>query len=250
MSAPSEKPLALLVPPNDCGPGWQHIIDALIGRIEFEMAHLDMPPVEILQIKEKLGSLRVHVHGGNERTRALIEMAIAVSEHVCAESGLPRRLNEDDKNHGNTSSSASLGCAEIHQLWALNQRLVEITQHLNAVAADVTPRLLAKLADPHDPMYDYEIEVRLDYVLRGDDPEYKKDDDNFLCSRKASLKLLELLNDDFFDPVLSGNVCWLFHDLKANRIHDFEVSPRLLRKDCLRVGSVLVDVQVWQQYEF
>jgi len=37
----------------------------------------------------------------------------------------------------------------------------DYTRHLKAVAADVTPRLEAKLAAPDDPMYDHVIDVRI-----------------------------------------------------------------------------------------
>jgi hypothetical protein len=145
---------------------------------------------------------------------------------------------------------------ECRQLLALNRQLKVVTRHLRAVAEDVTPRLEAKLADPDDPMVDYEIEARIDYVLREDDPDYDQDDDNLLTSRDESLMLQRLAlieSDDFAEPQLPAGLaaephCWLFHDLYD---HDYgRQSPRLSFRNCLRIGRIHVDVQMWQQYDF
>ena len=144
--------------------------------------------------------------------------------------------------------------AEIDQLLALNRRLREEDAFLKSISDDVTPRLDAKLADPTDPMLDYEIEVHLDFVLREDDPDYEDDDDNFLTRRRESLKrqgISELA--DFTPPWGPAGLraephCWRFHDLYD---HEYGVeSPRLSYRDCLRIGSIWIDVRVWQQYDF
>lgn len=144
--------------------------------------------------------------------------------------------------------------AEIDQLLALNRRLRAVDPFLKLIADDVTPRLEAKLADPTDPMFDYEIEVLLDFILREDDPEYQDDDDNILTQRRDSLKRLETdLHADFTPPWCPAGLqaephCWRFHDLYD---HEYGVeSPRLSYRDCLRIGSIWIDVQVWQQYDF
>ena len=142
---------------------------------------------------------------------------------------------------------------EVVQLRALNRRLVDITRHLGSVAKDVTPRLEAKLADPADPMYDYEIEVRIDYILREDDPEYDDEEDNILATGTESLKNLCFLDENYYkgigsDGLKAESQCWLFHDLHD---HDYGLeSPRVPHRDCLRIGRIYVDVQVWQQYDF
>lgn len=153
-----------------------------------------------------------------------------------------------------STSSANLTDSEISQLLKLNRRLHEITEFLLAVADDVTPRLEAKDADPDDPMYDYEVDARIDYQLREDDPEFADDDDNFLTSRTEPLECLrENHRTEWSEPPMQANLkaephCWLFRDLHD---HDYgRYSPRVPLRDCLRIGKIFVDVQIWQQYAF
>lgn len=42
--------------------------------------------------------------------------------------------------------------------------------------------------------------------------------------------------------------CWLFHDLNDHAYGP--ASPMLSLEDCLRIGRIHVDVQIWQQYVF
>jgi hypothetical protein len=148
----------------------------------------------------------------------------------------------------------SLTDADIQQLLALNRQLRGIAPFLMSVADDVRPCLEGKLADPNDSMYDYEIEARIDFILREDDPEYDEDDDNILTTREDSLKYQrdECRTDDCErmgpERLRAEPHCWQFHDLYD---HDYgDESPSLSFRDCLRIGKILIDVQVWQQYSF
>ena len=62
-----------------CGDGWFDLIDALCKTMQSEIDNSGAPRVRFVQIKEKLGTLRVHIQGGNERIRGMIDMACAVS---------------------------------------------------------------------------------------------------------------------------------------------------------------------------
>ena len=148
----------------------------------------------------------------------------------------------------------TLSDAEVSQLLVLNRRLGDIDSLLKSIAKDVEPRLEAKLADPNDPMYDYEIEARLDFILREDDPDYAEDDDNILTTRSESLRHQKSRKHaDYAEPICPENLhaephCWRFHDLYD---HEYgEDAPRLSFRDCLRVGRIFIDVEVWQQYDF
>ncbi len=145
--------------------------------------------------------------------------------------------------------------AEEAQLLVLNRHLLDVTRRLRTVVDDVKPRLEAKLADPDDPMNDYEIEARIDYQLREDDPDFVKHDDNYLSTRTQSLKsgMSGWESQDGADSQLPAGLqtephCSLLHDLYSNTYGAEE--PRLSFKDCLRIGLIFVDVQIWQQYEF
>lgn len=156
------------------------------------------------------------------------------------------------------SSKTPLAEAEISQLLALNRHLMEITRQLSLVADEIRPRMEAKVADPNDPMYDYEIEARLDFVLREDDPDYDENGDNYLTTRTKCLKYPYLHRDErrelsfgessIQEGLLSDPHCWLFHELYDHAYG--HACPKLSFGDCLRIGKVFVDVQVWQQYSF
>jgi hypothetical protein len=139
---------------------------------------------------------------------------------------------------------------EINGLLNLNRHLKDVSTHLKAVSNDVTPRLEAKLADPADPMTDYEIEVEIAYVLREDDPEYDDNDDNYLTERYESAKreafTVNDFNRTFSEAPWLGPHCYLLHDL-YDRSYG-QTKPALSLRDCLRIGRIYVDVQVWQQY--
>ena len=145
--------------------------------------------------------------------------------------------------------------AEEHQLLALNRQLLKVTRHLRSVMDDIKPLLEAKRTDPDDPMYDYEIEARIDYQLREDDPDFAEDDDNYLSTRTASLKssLSGWAREDCAYSYLPAGLlvephCKLFQDLYSNSYG--AEAPRLSFRDCLHIGRIFVDVQIWQQYEF
>lgn len=163
-------------------------------------------------------------------------------------------LYESDALASLSASGVPLTEDEIGRLLALNRCLKGVASHLLSVAADITPRLEAKVADPDDPMYDYEIEARIDCQLREDDPDYDENDDNYLSTRTESIRQLSRLEEeDFAELYLPAALraephCWLFHDLYD---HSYgPESPQLSFQDCLRIGHIFVDVQVWQQYIF
>jgi hypothetical protein len=65
-----------------CGDGWFDLIDRLCRTIQFGIDKGDTPPVRVVQVKEKFGTLRFHIRGGNERVRGMIDMASACSEFI------------------------------------------------------------------------------------------------------------------------------------------------------------------------
>ena len=148
--------------------------------------------------------------------------------------------------------------AEVAGLMTLNRRLTELEQHLRDQALVLEPELRAKLADPTSRMHDYEIDAEIAYVLRDDDPEAVEDNDNILTHRDEMLKDIAgtRILCDGIDHRESGRTnvaqldgephCWLFHDLYD---HSYGFSmPSVPLGDCLRIGTVLVDVVIRQQY--
>lgn len=71
-----------------CGDGWFDLIDVSCAEIE-RHAHEAGLDVVAVQVKEKFGSLRFHIHGGDDYIRGLIGMADSLSQSVCEECGQP-----------------------------------------------------------------------------------------------------------------------------------------------------------------
>lgn len=71
-----------------CGDGWFDLIDVLCAEIE-RHAHETGLDVVAVQVKEKFGSLRFHIRGGDDYIRGLIGMADSLSQFVCEECGQP-----------------------------------------------------------------------------------------------------------------------------------------------------------------
>lgn len=68
-----------------CGEGWKGIVTDLLEKLDA----LPLPPLKILQIKQKFGELRVYVDGGSEETSQLIREAEAACQNVCEGCGVP-----------------------------------------------------------------------------------------------------------------------------------------------------------------
>jgi hypothetical protein len=70
-----------------CGDGWFWLIDTLCASIQWRVDHCGMPPVSVVQVKEKCGSLRFYYRGGDDVTQGMVTMAVAASERICESSG-------------------------------------------------------------------------------------------------------------------------------------------------------------------
>ena len=73
--------------PWECGKGWWPMIEKVVAAIDsFNAAHPDSP-VEVTQIKQKFGGLRIYYHNAPEDIRLLIDGAIEASWHTCERCG-------------------------------------------------------------------------------------------------------------------------------------------------------------------
>ena len=73
--------------------GWAVLLDTLCERLQH---HADQggQAVQITQAKEKWGELSVNGMGGDDYAYGLIDMAEALSAHICELCGNPGRLEE------------------------------------------------------------------------------------------------------------------------------------------------------------
>ena len=77
----------LLSIPWECGKGWWPLIEKVAAAIDsFNAAHPDSP-VEVTQIKQKFGGLRIYHYNAPEDIRQLIDEAIEPSWHTCERCG-------------------------------------------------------------------------------------------------------------------------------------------------------------------
>jgi len=67
----------------ECGDGWFHIINNLCFSIYNYCEHNKIEFPDVVQIKEKFGTLRFYIHGGNETISQLISFAEYMTETTC-----------------------------------------------------------------------------------------------------------------------------------------------------------------------
>lgn len=73
--------------PWECGKGWWPLIEKVAVAIDsFNAAHPDLP-VEVTQIKQKFGGLRIYHYNAPEYIRQLIDEVIESSWHTCEHCG-------------------------------------------------------------------------------------------------------------------------------------------------------------------
>lgn len=80
------------------GDGWLPLIEDLCAAIQQRVDYQKKKDptfrqVEVLQVKEKFGSLRFYISGGDEHIHGMIEMAERVSARTCEECGAPGKMN-------------------------------------------------------------------------------------------------------------------------------------------------------------
>ena len=103
----------------ECGDGWYWLIDQLCSRIQSyidDNPHLNIHQVVAVQVKEKYGSLRFYINGGDEEIFGAISLAEHMSYHICEECG-------STQNIGHTSgwiTTLCIVCAADDQNWKLD----------------------------------------------------------------------------------------------------------------------------------
>jgi len=75
----------------ECKDGWYDLIYVLSLKISTESKRAEID-VSAAQVKEKFGTLRFYVDGGNERIHQLITEAEIASSHICESCGLEGKL--------------------------------------------------------------------------------------------------------------------------------------------------------------
>lgn len=73
--------------PWECGKGWWPMIEKVASAIDSYNAANPENPIEVSQIKQKFGGLRIYHYNAQEDIRQLIDKAIEASWHTCERCG-------------------------------------------------------------------------------------------------------------------------------------------------------------------
>ena len=111
------------------------------------------------------------------------------------------------------------------------------------------------MADETDILDDYEIDLKIHFILRKDDKNYKEDDDNFVTEINEYLKGISKKSDSYpwslednhneyraweNHPMQNKYHCWWFHCLYDHNHLEWE--------DMLKIGEIWSDLKVYYQY--
>lgn len=77
--------------------GWYQLIETLCDNIQNYLdwknkKQLIVPQVKVVQVKEKFGGLRFYYDGGDEHIHGMVQIAEAMSVHICEVCGKPGKL--------------------------------------------------------------------------------------------------------------------------------------------------------------
>ena len=73
--------------PWECGKGWWQMIEKVASAIDSFNADHPETPIEVSQIKQKFGGLRIYQYNAPEDIRQLIDHAIEASWRTCEKCG-------------------------------------------------------------------------------------------------------------------------------------------------------------------
>ena len=140
---------------------------------------------------------------------------------------------------------------EVRQLLRLNRRLSTIETFSNAFCSELKCNIEQHISDPAHPLEDFEIEVELQHRLSASDPDYETSDDNLLTQQNHIWEV-EADSVDWrtvcrHEELNTEPHCYLFHDLYSHGGRNF--FPKMTPRECLRIGSISVDVVVTYQFE-
>ena len=71
----------------ECGDGWFHVLDSLMGGIKNYCKYNKVEPINIQQVKEKFGTLSFYYTGGDKYIHGMVSMATSMSARTCEDCG-------------------------------------------------------------------------------------------------------------------------------------------------------------------
>lgn len=241
-----------------CHDGWYDLIRDLSKKI---MEHADRKHLDpmVRKISSRSSLLTFEVDGADEHILDLCEKAREESSRICEFCGEPGNFAPNPPyeirvccpKHVVFRDDRPLTPGEVFRLSLFNQRMYGLQKEITQEGQRQVKVLAARVADPLDPLDDFEIEAKIFFSLRCDDPDYREDDDNFLTGRRYRIRkdpdeatLFDLSDDWGVGESHFGveNHSYIFHDLYD---HGYgpgqqELSPR----DILRIGDAWVEIEI------
>lgn len=115
-AAPGALPVQIPARTHAVGPGWRHLLERL-----HEQVHAVFSGYRLLDLKEKLGALRVYVEGppgSGDILRSLIGPTEAEAERTCEFCGAPGRIRTRDDQPGGWRKAV---CGTCHTAWSTHE---------------------------------------------------------------------------------------------------------------------------------
>lgn len=245
----------------DCGDGWYGLLRELSRAVsEHASGHFLDPMVR--HVGGRGGLLYVNVEGADERILDLCGRASEKSSHVCEICGEPGGFSHSPPyeirvccpKHVVEKDCRPLSPDETSRLRHFNEKARELQREIVSEGRRQVEMLTKRVADPLDPLDDFEIRARVSFRLRSSDPDYRDDDDNILTIRCycISKNLAETPHFDLIEDWWVGdghfgveNHSYILHDL-CNYFHGpgkQQLSPR----DILRIGCAWIDIEIEAQ---
>ncbi len=142
-----------------------------------------------------------------------------------------------------------LAIEEKERLSELNRTLAKLEVKINKEAGKIVKKCEKRLKSTGEEfLKDYECDVKVQYFLDENDPQYSEDRDCILAEfeyrsvlHKRIFNTRENWNDRRFDGMEDEKHCWMYHELYDH------ARPHLAWKDLLRIGTIWVDVVVVYQ---
>jgi hypothetical protein len=149
----------------------------------------------------------------------------------------------------------ALSQIDICELRTINQKLKILQDKLLSEAIKLDKALHVRVEDKNDLLDDYEIQIKVCFVLKEDHPNFKENDDNIVTQIHEYLTNISKdapsypwrWNDNHNEyrgwrdhPLKDEHHCWWFHCLYDHNNLEFS--------DILTIGSIWSDINVYYQY--
>jgi hypothetical protein len=101
------------------GDGWRELVETAVGRIALAVSQAPCPVVKIVQIKEKVATLRIHWRAGrtlpqsvHDAVQTAVDLAEARSACTCETCGAPGRLFDDGGRYATACDAHARGTSD------------------------------------------------------------------------------------------------------------------------------------------